>query len=265
MSYSKAKTPQRRRYRLNKKKFAITVLWFLCTAAIIVVAMMSLANAFDVKTLAIGAGASESTEYVVTEANEIKKKNAGKALNGRKIILDAGHGGFDPGAIGVRGTHEDEINLQVTKLLKTELENYGAQVIMTREDDNAIAETKENDMAKRRLIIEQSGADTVISIHMNSFKKDPKVCGPLVLFMPGSVEGKRFAEAVQKTLNEQLSSNTCARSESLYILQSGNLPCILVECGYLSNEQEERKLNQPDYQKKIAKAICEGAVGYFSD
>ena len=134
---------------------------------------------------------------------------------------------------------------------------------MTREDDGALADTKDADMAERRRIIMESGSDIVVSIHLNSFK-DSQVSGPLVLFMPGSEQGQKLADAVQQSLNTALEASGSARSESLYILKSGNQPCILVECGYISNEEEERNLMRSDYQQKVAKAICGGLATYFS-
>jgi N-acetylmuramoyl-L-alanine amidase len=133
---------------------------------------------------------------------------------------------------------------------------------MTRSDDDAIAETKDEDMAERRRIIEESGSDIVISIHMNSHT-DPSISGPLVLFMPGSEQGKALAESIIGCINENLNANGGARSESLYILKSGNQPCVLVECGYMSNALEETSLAREDYQKKIADAISEGAAAFF--
>lgn len=93
---------------------------------------------------------------------------------------------------------------------------------------------------------------------MNSYKEDPDMSGPLVLFMPGSEKGKKLAEAAQQSMNKELNAEGSARSENLYILKSGNQACVLVECGYISNKTEERKLKQKDYQQKVAKSICEG-------
>jgi N-acetylmuramoyl-L-alanine amidase len=184
-------------------------------------------------------------------------------LKDKSIVIDAGHGGFDPGAMGASGVREDELNLNVAKLLQGALKAQGAEVIMTRSNDDAIAQTKDEDMAERRRIIEESGSDIVISIHMNSHT-DPSVSGPLVLFMPGSEQGQALAEGIIGCLNEHLNASGNSRGESLYILKSGNQPCVLVECGYLSNATEEASLAREDYQQKIADAICEGVAAFFS-
>jgi len=264
---AQANPPRRRRYRLNKRKFAAALLTFVFIAAIVAVAAVSLANAVDVHAVVINDDMPQSVDTVSHTAQvrpyETADMSGADSMSGRLIVLDAGHGGFDPGAIGVAGTHEADLNLAVAKYLETELEGRGAEVIMTRTDDDAVADNKDDDMAERRRIIEQSGSDIVISIHMNFFEDDPQICGPVALFMPGSVEGKRLAEVVQKSLNNVMDASGIARSESLYILKSGHQPCVLVECGYLSNEEEERSLSRPDYQQRAAKAICDGIEEYF--
>ncbi len=181
--------------------------------------------------------------------------------------MDAGHGGFDPGAESENGIREDELNLKVAFFLKSELESLGAKVILTRSDEGALAQTKEADMAKRREIIEQSGSDIVVSVHMNSFTDDPSVSGPLVLYMTGSEKGKTLASAIIESMNERLETEKDgkARSEgNLYILKSGYQPCVIVECGYMSNTQEERKLTSEEYQQSVAKAIGRGIEAYFN-
>ncbi len=186
------------------------------------------------------------------------------ALTDRLIVVDAGHGGFDPGTIGVTGTEEDGLNLLVANHLRELLESNGAKVIMTRTNENAIAETKDADMAKRRQIITDSGSDIVVSIHMNAFS-DSSVSGPLVIFMQGSVKGEKLATSIQQNLLDELApeQQNSARSGDLYILRSGWQPCVIVECGYLSNEKEEQLLVQDDYQRKLAEAICGGINYYF--
>jgi|GEM_PF-967345 len=187
------------------------------------------------------------------------------ALSGRLVVVDAGHGGFDPGASGTDGTREDEVNLEVAEYLKDDLESYGAKVIMTRSSENALAGTKEEDMAERRRIITESNSDIVVSIHMNSYS-DSSVSGPLVLFMEGSSRGEKLAKSIQGHLISSLkpSKENSTRSGDLYILRSGSQPCVIVECGYLSNDKELMQLKNTDYQKKLSKAICGGIIKYFS-
>jgi len=238
--------PRRRRYRFNAKKLGVTLISFGCMAALIGLAVSHFAS-------------WPASAYAGKTASP---QNGADVLSGRCIVIDAGHGGFDPGAIGASGLREDELNLKVAKLLKAAFEERDAEVIMTRSTDDAIADTKDEDMAERRRIIEQSGSDIVISIHMNSHT-DPSVSGPLVLFMPGSENGKRLAEDIMDSLNDALNADGRARSNSLYILMSGSQPCVLVECGYISNALEEANLAREEYRKIIAGAICEGTERYF--
>jgi len=185
-------------------------------------------------------------------------------LKGKLIVLDAGHGGFDIGATGLSGVHEDDLNLKMALYLKAEMESAGARVLLTRENEDATAETKDADMEKRREIIVDSESDIVVSIHMNTAKK-PEVSGPVALFMPGSVQGEKLAETIQKCMIEELkpASQNSARSEEFYILESGAQPCVIVECGFLSNAAEEALLADDAYQRKVARAIADGCTEYF--
>ena len=255
-------TRRRRKYRLNKKKLVGTIIVLGLAAALTTAAAILLPKRIASTEDTVSA-LTEDITLPVSEQTDKPEPEVQLLLEGRTIVVDAGHGGFDPGAIGVNGSYEAELNLAVAQYMEAMLEDGGASVIMTRENDDAIADDKVGDMAERRCIIEQSGADIVVSIHMNFYEDDPDVCGPLVLFMPGSEQGKTLAEAVQETMNDALDPDGTARSQSLYILKSGNMPCVLVECGYISNAEEERKLNRAEYQKKVAKAICDGIEAYF--
>jgi N-acetylmuramoyl-L-alanine amidase len=240
------------RVNTNKLFVVIALICFAAAAAVIAVHLMS---GSPVNAAAVSPVPPSSGSIIETE----------NALTDRLIVIDAGHGGFDPGTIGVTGTEEDGLNLLVANHLKGALEAYGAKVIMTRSNEKALAETKDEDMAKRRQIITDSGSDIVVSIHMNSFS-DSSVSGPLVIFMQGSVKGEKLAKNIQQKLLEALKpeQENSARSGDLYILRSGLQPCVIVECGYLSNEKEEKLLLQDDYQEKLADAICSGVNQYFS-
>ena len=256
--------PQNRRYRVNSKKMVTTLLTLAAMVAIIIVAAVALNKA---GAIAAGTQPSVSIPAGTVQPASTPGASSGSATakpGSHLILVDAGHGGFDPGAIGITGVHEADLNLAVAFCLKAELEKNGMQVIMTRERDEGLGTTQNESLAARGEIINQCGSDIVISIHMNSFPDDPSVSGPMVLFMPGSDKGKTLAETVQQSLNDALGVDDSSRSEDLYVLRSGNQPCVLVECGFLSNEDEEHSLQQPDYQQKIAKAICEGIVQYFS-
>lgn len=181
------------------------------------------------------------------------------------IVIDAGHGGFDSGAIGrFSNVREDVLNLAVSKKLQKLFEDDGYTIIMTREDDNAVAATKDGDMWKRRDIIDNSNADIVICIHMNKYQSS-SVAGPLAFYFEKSTEGEKLAELVQMEMNSALGPVRPKqhKPERYYILRSGKCPCVLVECGFLSNQREEWLLQTDDYQAKCAYAIYRGAVLYL--
>ena len=136
---------------------------------------------------------------------------------------------------------------------------------MTREDDNAIGNTKASDMANRRKIIESANVDAVISIHQN-ICADRSVAGPIVFYMDNSERGEQFAKSIQTTLNEELQPRSPRRpkEDTFFILRSGKIPCVIVECGFLSNAWEEEMLQSAKYQKKIARAISWGALDFFN-
>lgn len=212
------------------------------------------------------------TEPAILRMNEInspeKLKNpdsAGKKITS-VIILDAGHGGIDCGAIGkASGVHEDELNLDVAKKLQKLLTDDGARVIMTRETDDAIAKTKDLDMEKRRAIISNSNADMVVSIHMNFFS-DTSSSGPQVFYYESSEEGLKLARHIQMKLNENLTppSPRSHMNGDYFVLRSGNAPAVIVECGFLSNTKEEALLQDEGYREKVAQAIFEGIHSYVN-
>ena len=181
------------------------------------------------------------------------------------IVIDAGHGGFDGGATGrLTCVHEDALNLSVAQKLKSLFGKNGYTVVMTREDGDAIGDTKDEDMARRREIILAANADIVISIHMNKFP-DISVSGPQVFFYEGSVEGETLAKLIQQELIEALDppKQRVEHPENYFLLRCTACPSVLVECGFLSNEREEALLQDDDYQEECAKAIYRGADAYL--
>lgn len=186
------------------------------------------------------------------------------------IVIDPGHGGIDPGKIGVGESLEKEINLSIAMHTKKVLEEEGYGVILTRSDgDGLYADTDRNkkasDMKKRCEIIENAGADIVISIHQNSFT-DSEVSGAQVFYYRHSKEGKLLADCIQQNLIKMVdNSNTrvSKANEDYYMLLHTKCPAVIVECGFLSNPAEEKLLLSEEYQKSIARAITAGIKDYF--
>lgn len=182
-----------------------------------------------------------------------------------KIVLDAGHGGWDPGKTGTVGKNEKDLNLAVTEKLADYLEIGGAEVILTRSSDDALGTGKRTDMAERKRIANESDADILVSIHQNAFPS-AKAKGAQVFYHNRSENGKLLAECVQENLRERVdgSNNRQAKeSESYYILKTTEIPAVIVECGFLSNGEEEKRLNDAGYQEKLAWAIYCGILDYF--
>lgn len=184
------------------------------------------------------------------------------------IVIDAGHGGRDEGSTGITGVKESDINLKIAKTLKVYLETLGIKVVLTRADGNGLYDAnatnfKASDMSKRIEIIDNSKADMVISIHCNSYTNSNE-CGAQAFYQEGDENGKKFAEDIQSQLINQLDN---ARSEAnkgdYYILKGSGTSAVLVECGFLSNPNEEKLLNSANYQNKVAYAIMCGVVKYF--
>ncbi|HPU22376.1 MAG TPA: N-acetylmuramoyl-L-alanine amidase [Thermoclostridium caenicola] len=193
------------------------------------------------------------------------------------VILDPGHGGEDPGAVSnYSGIAEKDINLRIASMLKEYLEADNYRVIMTREEDvlnykpgtKNITEKRRQDLTARRKLIDSSGADIVVSIHLNKFE-EPQYYGAQTFYPPGSAESERLAVCVQNALRENVdpSNNRKAlvKKERIVILRDLVVPTVLVECGFLSNSQEEALLRTVDYQEKIARAIKKGIDDYFAE
>ena len=124
------------------------------------------------------------------------------------IVIDSGHGGIDPGVVGIDGLEEKGINLKIAGYLGWYLEKEGFRVVFTREDDRGLYEEdspnkKNQDLRNRCALIRETAPVLTISIHQNSYQ-DQSVCGPQVFYYTGSEKGKELAECIQETLNEEL-------------------------------------------------------------
>ena len=179
------------------------------------------------------------------------------------VVIDAGHGGNDPGKIGVDGCKEKDVNLQIALCLKAQLQARGVTVILTRDADDCLAtqgatNKKTSDMHNRVSIINQAGADYMISIHQNSYP-EPDVSGPQVFFYSSSERSEQLAAGIQEQLIKRLKpekEREIKPGDDLYILKNSACPAVIVECGFLSNPAECENLQQPAYQQEIAAAIA---------
>ena len=190
---------------------------------------------------------------------------------GKTIVIDAGHGGIDAGVRGITTeTKESDINLSIAKYLRGYFVDAGFNVVMTRTTQGGLYGTtakgfKMRDMIKRKEAIEKCNADMVISVHQN-FCPIPSKRGGTVFFNPDSDCGKVLAQTIQNSLNkmEESSVSNSVLAGDYYMLKCTPNPSVIVECGFLSNTEDEKLLISDDYRKKIAYAIFKGAVAYCS-
>lgn len=181
------------------------------------------------------------------------------------VVVDAGHGGDDPGKIGVNNALEKDVNLSIALKVKEKLEARGIEVVLTREgDDGLYAETDSNkkraDMDKRCKIIADSKCAIAVSIHQNSYHTED-VSGPQVFYYTTSTEGQQLAIIIQNELIDQLDpakKRTAKPNDSYYLLKKAVCPIVIVESGFLSNWSEATMLVTDEYQEKIATAVANG-------
>ncbi|MCL2285939.1 MAG: N-acetylmuramoyl-L-alanine amidase [Firmicutes bacterium] len=186
-------------------------------------------------------------------------------LSRKIIVIDAGHGGWDPGMVSGK-VEEKDINLNIAKKLQVFLEQGGATVIITRIDDSDLANNKSGDMSVRRLIANTSNADIFISIHQNSYAT-PNVKGAQVFFFNESDNSQKLANLVQNRIKEFVDSGNKFKpraNSNYFVLKQTEMPAVLVECGFLTNYNERQKLSSEAYQEKMAWGIYLGIVDYFT-
>ena len=196
-------------------------------------------------------------------------------ISGKTIVIDAGHGKPDEGAQSSTGTTEAATNLKIALKLQNLLEQSGTTVILTRSDENAIydidaktlKQKKISDIHNRVKIGNESSADLFVSIHLNKIPQQ-QYDGQQTFYKQGSEEGKKLAVSIQNNLNEaiQKENNRVAKTiDNIYIIKHVEIPITIVECGFLSNPTEEKKLLEDEYQNRLAWGIYNGIIDYFYD
>lgn len=202
---------------------------------------------------------------------QVVSAEAERRENPPVVVIDVGHGGNDPGKVGIDGSLEKDINLQIARLLKTYLEQSDVKVVMTREEDVGLYEESDTrkkmaDMKKRCEIIEKSGADLVVSIHQNSYHEE-SVSGGQVFYYKSSEKGKKLAEILQKRFDYVLGDQNrrlAKANGNYYLLLHVKCPIVIVECGFLSNRKEAAMLQDEEYQDKLAWTIHMGVLEYLN-
>ena len=190
---------------------------------------------------------------------------------GTCIVIDAGHGGDDPGKVGINGVLEKDLNLQIALKLKDLLEQEGMKIVLTREGDGGLYDAgvdnkKVQDMRRRCEIITEAMPVFTISIHQNSYPEEA-IKGAQCFYYGQSEEGKKLAETIQESLKSRLDKENhraAKANESYYLLKKTPTPTVIVECGFLSNSKEASLLMTDDYQQNVAWAVYMGVMQYLN-
>ena len=194
-------------------------------------------------------------------------------VSGKTIVIDAGHGKPDEGAQSNNGTTEAETNLKIAIKLQNLLEQSGSSVILTRSDENAIydldaktlKQKKISDIHNRVKIGNESSADIFVSIHLNKIPQQ-QYDGWQTFYNAESEDGQKLAVSIQNNLNDaiQKENNRVAKTiDNIYIIKNIEIPTTIVECGFLSNPEEEKLLLDDEYQNRLAWGIYNGIIDYF--
>lgn len=211
---------------------------------------------------------------VSLHAGALAQETGGKghgAVNGGVVVLDPGHGGFDPGKVGVDGQLEKEINLQIVQRIKTYLEMNDVKVILTRDRDEGLYDAsdpnkKSADMKRRVEVINEANPDVMVSIHQNSYHQ-PEISGAQVFYYQHSEEGREFAQLMQKRFDYCLGKGNRRQAKanaSYYLLSHSRPVSLIVETGFLSNPEEARRLETEEYQDRVAWTVAMGILQYIN-
>ena len=208
--------------------------------------------------------------------NTIKTNGITSQATNITVIIDAGHGGEDGGAVGDDGTLEKDLNLDIARTLRDMLKANGINVIMTRTEDVLLYDRNDDYNGKKKVldlkarfeIAKQHPDALFISIHMNAFPQK-KYDGLQVYFPLGDIKSEALATIIQNNIKNTLQPQNLRRPKgagsNIYLLNKNPNTSVLIECGFLSNDQECARLNDPNYRKQLALVLCESIIKYISD
>lgn len=213
------------------------------------------------------------TAYNVNDTKNRTVETVALPVSNKVIVIDAGHGVPDEGAESSNGTTEAESNLKIALKVQNLLEQSGATVILTRSDENAIydidsktlKQKKISDIHNRVKIGNESSADIFVSIHLNKIPQE-QYWGWQTFYKQESTEGQKLATCIQNNLNQTIqkeNNRVPMKIDNIYIIKHVEIPISIVECGFLSNPEEEKLLLTDEYQTKLAWGIYTGIMDYF--
>lgn len=194
-----------------------------------------------------------------------------KGSHSRMVMIDAGHGGNDPGKVGVDGTLEKDLNLLLAKKLKMLLEQQDLEVLLLREEDRGLydenaSNKKAQDMKRRCARINEEQPACVISIHQNSYHEQ-SVSGAQVFYYKSSSRSEKLGKILEEELTRVLgeeNSRAAKANDTYYLLKKTEVPTVIIECGFLSNWEDCAKLQDEAYQERLVWAIHMGTLKYIN-
>ncbi len=205
--------------------------------------------------------------FIILSIFKVNAASTSFPLLGKTIYIDPGHGSVDKGTCH-NNIEEKTLNLNISKILKQELENMGATIFLTRDGDYDLSKPnalyrKKSDFDNRIAIINNSKADMYISIHQN-FYKDSKYFGPQVFYSKVRSDNIKIASSIQKSINQYTKNNRNIKIvPKTYMYDKLNIPGVLIECGFISNYEELKKLQNEKYQKELSQSIITGIINYY--
>ena len=218
--------------------------------------------------------------FQIANENKQEDKNIKKTVettstpvSGKTVVLDAGHGVPDEGAQSSNGTTEAQTNLKITLKVQNLLEQSGCKVILTRSDENAIydldsktlKQKKISDIHNRVKIGNESSADIFVSIHLNKIPQQ-QYYGWQCFYKENDENSIKLAKQLQENLNKSIlkeNKRVAMKLNTVYIMKHVEIPISIVECGFLSNPEEEKQLLEDGYQNRLAWGIYNGIINYF--
>lgn len=220
--------------------------------------------------LSVSCSSISNLVNAIWPASEKEDSKNATGVAGISIAIDPGHGGIDGGTSGEdSGVLEAELNLLVSKLLEDRFQEAGATVLMTRESDDVSYDgsgdtMKLKDMDHRVKLVQAQSPHVLVSVHMNTFS-DRTVRGAQVFFQKDSGMGEDLARAIQEELNAGVNEKKkrSAQAGDYYMLRETDCPGVIVECGFLSNPDDEKQLQDPEHQAKLAECIYKGVCKYL--
>lgn len=203
--------------------------------------------------------------YIICLNINFAKKTSLDSYKTPFILIDAGHGSLDGGAVGVKtGVKESDLNLEYAKTLKQYFLSMNFKVELIRNTESGLDEDKYEDMLKRKAIIEKSNCDIFISIHMNKFSLSSS-CGAQAFYKLEDMESEKLANSIRDLLVKNIEdARELTLSGDYLVLNSANCPAVLVECGFLSNEKDELRLQTEEFKQKLCYQIFCGTIKYLN-